>query len=274
MSHQDHDSEILSSIKHLIVDMDGVLYRGGQRLPGARRFLSYLVQKQMAFVLATNNSTQTPRQYIRKLAAMDIEVTEERIVTSALASALYLERVAGPGARVYAIGEEGLLSALRDRGFLLADQRAEYVVVGLDRQVTWDKLRTAALAIRAGATFIGTNPDTTLPTEQGLVPGNGAILAALETATEVSPLIIGKPRPTLLEMAMEHMGVGREGTAVVGDRLETDILGGRNAGITTVLVLSGITRREELEDSEYLPDLVFDSIEHFHRTWSEARQGY
>jgi 4-nitrophenyl phosphatase len=273
MSYHDKHAETLTSIQHLIVDMDGVLYRGGQRLPGARRFLRYLAQNQVPFVLATNNSTLTPQQYVRKLASMDIEVSEERIITSALAAALYLERVAGRGARVYPIGEDGLLSALSDRGFLLTHQGVEYVVVGLDRRLTWEKLSTAALAIRAGAAFIGTNPDTTLPTEEGLVPGNGAILAALETATQVPPVVIGKPQPTLLELAMQQLGVSSEGTAMVGDRLETDILGGKNAGVTTVLVLSGISHREELEASDYLPDLVFDNIGDFHRAWREAREG-
>ena len=273
MNQRNHNPEILSSVKHLIVDMDGVLYRGGERLPGARQFLSYLVETEVPFVLATNNSTLPPQQYVSKLAAMDIEVTEDHIITSALASAVYLERVAGPGARVYAIGEDGLFSALTDRGFLLADQGVEYVVVGMDRQLTWDKLRIAALAIRAGATFIGTNPDTTLPTEEGLVPGNGATLPALEAATGVSPLIIGKPQPTLLELALEHMGVSRQGTAIVGDRLETDILGGKNPVIPTVLFLSGIATREELEDSPYRPDLVFAGLYHFYRVWREQRAG-
>lgn len=271
MNQRSHDSEILRSIKHLIVDMDGVLYRGRERLPGAREFLTYLVDKQVPFVLATNNSTLTPRQYVDKLAAMEIEVTEDRILTSGLASALYLARVAAPGARVYAIGEDGLCSALIERGFALTDTDVEYVVVGMDRQLTWDKMRTAALAIRAGATFVGTNPDTTLPTEEGLVPGNGATLAALEAATGASPLIVGKPQPTLLELAMEQMEVGKEATAIVGDRLETDILGGKNAQIITVLVLTGITRREELESSSYPPDLLFENVGDFLESWRHQR---
>jgi 4-nitrophenyl phosphatase len=271
MSVTEHETKTLSSIKHLIVDMDGVLYRGGQRLPGARQFLGYLVEDQVPFVLATNNSMLSPREYVSKLAGMGMAVKEEQIITSAVATARYLERTAEPGTRIYAIGENGLLSALRERGFELADQGVQYVVVGMDRQLTWDKLRIATLAIRAGATFIGTNPDTTLPTEEGLVPGNGAGLAALEAATEVAPVIVGKPQPTLLEMAMEQMGVGKEGTAMMGDRLETDILAGKNAGLITVLTLGGVTRREELEHSSYQPDLVFDSLVDFLQLW--RRQG-
>jgi len=273
MSQRKHDSNVLRQISNLIVDMDGVLYRGQESLPGAREFLTYLVEAGVPFILATNNSTLTPGQYVAKLAGMGMEVTEDRILTSGQASALHVARVAPAGTKVYAIGEDGLFSALREEGFELTERDVQYVVVGLDRQLTWDKLRVAALAIRAGATFVGTNPDTTLPTEEGLVPGNGANLAALQAATGVTPLIIGKPQLTLLQLAMEKMGVSREGTAIIGDRLETDILAGRNAGITTVLVLSGIATREELEDSPYHPDLVFEGIGQFYRDWREQRTG-
>jgi 4-nitrophenyl phosphatase len=272
MNHREHDLERLGSIHGLIIDMDGVLYRGQQRLPGARGLVSYLVENDMPFVLATNNSTLTPQQYVAKLAAMDIQVTEKQILTSGQASALYLAKVAPPRTRVFAIGEDGLFAALKEEGFELAERAVSYVVVGMDRQLTWEKLRIAALAIRAGATFIGTNPDTTLPTEKGLVPGNGASLAALEAATDVPPVIIGKPQPTLLSLAMEKMGATREGTAIVGDRLETDILGGKNAGVTTVLVLSGISDREELDASPYQPDFVFENVGAFLQSWRQQRK--
>jgi 4-nitrophenyl phosphatase len=261
----------LRSMRNFIIDMDGVLYRGHERLPGASAFLTELNTEQIPFVMATNNSTLTPEQYVAKLAAMEIHVTPEHILTSGQAAALYLSRTASPEARIYAIGEDGLIAALKAEGFQPTEKDIEYVVVGMDRQLTWHKLRIAALAIRAGASFIGTNPDTTLPTEEGLVPGNGASLAALEVATGTAPLIIGKPQPTLLEMAMEKMGVTREGTAIIGDRLETDILGGKNAGIATVLVLSGITQPEELEDSPYQPHLVFHSIQEFYESWCHQR---
>lgn len=273
MSQRKHDVNVLRQISNLIVDMDGVLYRGQESLPGAREFLTYLVEAGVPFILATNNSTLTPGQYVAKLAGMGMEVTEERVLTSGQASALHIAQVAPAGTRVYAIGEDGLFSALRERGFELTEREVQYVVVGLDRLLTWDKLRVAALAIRAGATFVGTNPDTTLPTEEGLVPGNGANLAALEAATGVTPLIIGKPQPTLLQLAMEKMGVVQDGTAIIGDRLETDILGGKSAGITTVLVLSGITRREELKDSPYQPDLAFDDVGDFLESWRQQRTG-
>jgi 4-nitrophenyl phosphatase len=270
---REHHQERLASIENLIIDMDGVLYRGQERLPGARALLTYLVEQDLSFILATNNSTLTPQQYVAKLGAMDIQVAEQQILTSGQASALYLTKVAPPGTRVYAIGEDGLFAALKEQGFQLAEDDVSYVVVGMDRQLTWEKLRIATMAIRAGAIFIGTNPDTTLPTEEGLVPGNGAGLAAVEAATHVSPVIIGKPQPTLLSLAMEKMGVTTEGTAMVGDRLETDILGGKNAGVTTILVLSGISSREELEVSPYQPDFVFDDVGDFLRSWRDQRDG-
>lgn len=267
------DLEKLRAIKNLVIDMDGVLYRGQRRLRGAQGLLSHLHAEGVPFILATNNSTLTPRRYVAKLKAMDIQVTEDRILTSGQATALYLSQVAPPGARVYAIGEEGLISALKEQGFLLTDEDVDFVVVGMDRQLTYEKLKIAALAIRAGATFIGTNPDTTLPTEQGLLPGNGASLVALEAATDVSPLVIGKPQPTLLRLAMERMNAAPDTTAIIGDRLETDILGGKNADLTTILVLTGISMREELDVSPYQPDLVFEDIGHLLRAWRNRYRG-
>jgi 4-nitrophenyl phosphatase len=271
MDQEDQDLDKLRFIKALIIDMDGVLYCGQQRLPGARQFLTHLREQAIPFILATNNSTLTPQQYVAKLAAMDIEASEDHILTSGQATALYLSQAAPPGAKVYAIGEEGLILPLKEHGFHLADEEVDYVVAGLDRQLTYEKLETATLAIRAGATFIGTNPDTTLPTEQGLIPGTGATLAALESATGVSPLIIGKPQQILLELAMEKAGVASEDTAIIGDRLETDILGGKEAGLITILVLSGISDRQELATTPYQPDFVFDSIGDFHQAWRNRR---
>lgn len=265
------DLEKFRAIKNLIIDMDGVLYRGLEPLPGGREFLSYLRSEGVPFILATNNSTLTPRQYVAKLEAMDIQITEDHVLTSGQATALYLAQIASPSARVYAIGEEGLISALEEQGFVLTGQDVVFVVVGMDRQLTYEKLKIASLAIRAGATFIGTNPDTTLPTEEGLLPGNGASLAALEAATGVSPVVIGKPQPTLLRLAMERMKATPDITAIIGDRLETDILGGKNLGLTTILVLTGISHGDELDTSAYQPDLVFDDIGRFHEAWRGER---
>jgi 4-nitrophenyl phosphatase len=262
------DLDKLRSIKSFVIDMDGVLYRGQEPLPGAQDFLNHLQEQGVPFILATNNSTRTARQYVAKLRAMGIEVTEHHILTSAQAAALYLSQIASPRAKVYVIGEDGLISAVEEQGFLSTDKDVDLVVAGLDSQLTYEKLKIATLAIRAGASFIGTNPDTTLPSEEGLVPGSGAILAALEAATGVPPLIIGKPQPILLRLAMEKLGVTPDCTAIIGDRLETDILGGKEVDLITVLVLTGISDREELETSPFQPDLVFDDIGRFYQAWA------
>jgi 4-nitrophenyl phosphatase len=258
---------ILSHIHHLIVDMDGVLWRGDEPMSGLKEFFAFLRQNRVGFVLATNNASRTPEQYVAKLARFGVEVSPECVLTSSQAAAAYLATIAPPGTRVYAIGEEGVRRALEERGFVLASERAAYVVVGWDRQLTWDKLATAALLIHAGAGFIGTNPDTNFPTEQGPVPGNGAQLVALEAATGVAPVVIGKPEPRMYEEALRRMGAYSDTTAVLGDRLGTDIAGGVQAGLTTVLVLSGITTEADLAASSVQPDLVCADITELVQIW-------
>jgi 4-nitrophenyl phosphatase len=262
--------ERLASIQGFIIDIDGVLYRGGQPLAGAREFIEFLQAEGTPFLLLTNNSTRTPAQYVDKLRRMGIEVDEETTLTSAQATAIYLEQAA-PGARVYLIGEEGLRAEIAGRGFILAEEDVEFVVVGMDTHLTYDKLRMATLAIRRGATFIGTNPDRTFPSEEGIVPGCGAILAALEAATDVRPLVIGKPQRTMFDLALARMGTGQGTTAVLGDRLDTDILGGKEAGLLTILVLSGVTSRRDMENSSIVPDRVFEGLGQLRAAWQEAR---
>jgi 4-nitrophenyl phosphatase len=257
-----------TSINSLIIDLDGVLYRGGEAIVGAQEFIALLQREGVPFLLLTNNSTRTPGQYVKKLGEMGITIEESDVLTSAQATALYLEAIARPGARVYAIGEEGLRAALRDK-YTITEEGADFVVVGMDSQLTYERLRASTLLIRGGARFIATNPDKTLPTEEGLVPGNGAILAAFEAATGVAPFVVGKPEPAIFDLALARMGVGKEGAAVIGDRLETDILGGQRAGLSTILVLSGVTSRQELENSTIKPDLVFESVRQLYEVWSE-----
>ncbi|MCX7682664.1 MAG: HAD-IIA family hydrolase [Anaerolineae bacterium] len=262
--------ERLRSIRHLIVDMDGVLWHGDHPLPGLQEFFSFLYQKQIGFMLVTNNSSKTPDQYMRKLAGFGVEVTTANILTSAQATAAYLAGIAPPGSRIYAIGEDGVREALVDQGFVIADESgtgASFVVVGWDRHLTWDKLATAALLIQAGAGFIGTNPDVNYPTVHGRVPGNGAQLAALQVTTGVSPIVVGKPEVWLFREALRRMNAQPEHTAVLGDRLDTDILGGVRAGLTTILVLSGISTQAELAASPVKPDLVYTGIAELTQVW-------
>jgi len=252
----------LRDISAFIIDIDGVLYRGHQVLPGAREFIAFLRKRETPFLLLTNNSTRTPAQYVARLKGMGIPVEEEHIFTSAQATASWLRGIAKPGSRVYLIGMDGIREALLSAGFVISDDSAvDFVVVGMDTTVTYEKLKKATLAIRAGARFIGTNPDRSFPSEEGIIPGNGAILAAIEAATDLKPTVIGKPERAIFDAALEKLGSRREETAVIGDRLDTDILGGRRAGLKTILVLSGITDRETLARSPVKPDWVFESLQ-------------
>jgi 4-nitrophenyl phosphatase len=259
-----------SSIKSLIIDMDGVLYRGDKVIEGAKEFVALLQREGVPFLLLTNNSTRTPGQYVVKLAKMGIAVEEGDVLTSAQATALYMGKMAPPGTKVYLIGEQGLRVALREKGYTFAERGADFVVVGMDRQLTYEKLKIAALLIRGGAKFIGSNPDKTFPSEEGIIPGNGAILAALEVATGVAPFVVGKPEPAIFDLALARMGVGKEGAAVIGDRLDTDVLGGRRAGLITILVLSGAASRQELENSTIKPDLVFKDVGQLYEVWPKS----
>jgi 4-nitrophenyl phosphatase len=265
----------LLDIRHLIIDMDGVLWRGDEPLPGLPAFFAFLRQNDVAFVLATNNSSRTPEQYAAKLARFGVQVSVESVLTSALVSAAYLAEVAPSASRVFVIGEEGIQRALQEQGFILDDNgderhpEADYVVVGWDRNLSWEKLATASLLIHNGAGFVGTNPDTTYPTERGPVPGNGALLAALQTATGVEPFVTGKPEPWMYREALRRMDATAETTAMIGDRLDTDIAGAARAGLTTVLTLSGIATEEDLAAASIRPDLVCTDIRELTASWKE-----
>jgi 4-nitrophenyl phosphatase len=218
------------------------------------------------FALATNNASRTPEQYTAKLAGMGVAKRADEVLTSALATAECLDQRAaatGTSRRVFIIGEDGLCQALAERGFTrlgLYETGADYVVCGMDRGLSWDKLATATLNVRAGALLVGTNPDTSIPTERGISHGNGAILAALQAATGVSPLIIGKPEPIMYEQARHHLDARPEETVAIGDRLETDILGAVRAGLDSVLVLSGVTAPGDLARVDYAPTWVVPDI--------------
>jgi 4-nitrophenyl phosphatase len=261
------------TLRHLIVDMDGVLYRGYEPIPGTRDFVDFLREREIGFVLATNNSTRTPQQCVAKLAGMGVTVHADEVLTSSLATASYLASVATPGTRVFVVGQDGLRTALRDAGFDLVEDEAEYVIVGMDFTICYERLAQATLLIRAGAHFVGTNPDRTFPSERGIVPGAGSLLAFLEAATDVPPVTIGKPGTAMIDQALARMGARPNTTAMLGDRLETDILAGRRAGLLTLLVLSGVTDRALLAKSEIQPDLVFRDVAHLHAMWEEALRG-
>ena len=259
--------EALRDISALVIDMDGVLWRGDDPLPGLVGFFELLRERPIVFRLATNNASKSPRQYAEKLASMGVEVAPGDILTSAGVTAQHIAAIA-PGASVYAIGD-GTRQAVLDHGLHLSGGgQADFVAVGWDPKLTYKELSEATLLIRGGAKFIGTNPDLTWPSERGLVPGNGAILACLHAATDVEPFIIGKPERAMFDAALAAMGAELAHTAMLGDRLETDILGGQNAGLRTIWVLSGASGEAELAASPVKPDWVFKNIQELTRAWS------
>jgi 4-nitrophenyl phosphatase len=260
----------LAPIRALIIDMDGVLYRGDTPLDGLETFFAFLRAREIRFQLVTNNSTATPSMYVAKMARMGVQVTEGDILTSSLATADYLAARLPSGSQVYAIGEEGLKDALQRAGFRLGQRDPSAVVVGFDRDLTYAKLSVACLLIRAGVPFVATNPDITLPVPEGQVPGTGATLAALAAATETQPTMIGKPEPALMQQAMQRMEATVETTAAVGDRPETDILSAQRAGMLSILTLSGATDRERLATFDVQPDLVVRDIRALAEGWSSV----
>lgn len=260
----------LASLRALLIDLDGVLWRGRDPLPGVAEFFAFLTERGLRFLLLSNNSTRTPAYYVERLAGMGVAVTPATILTSSLATARYLTHAYPHGARVFMIGEGGLTAALQGAGFKIVEDDADLVVSGLDRSLTFDKLRRAALAIRAGAGFIGTNPDKTFPSDEGIIPGAGAILAALEAAVGRPPdRVVGKPAATMYEIALETLGLVRTQVGMLGDRLDTDIAGAQAAGMPSILVLTGVTTRAELTAASHQPDWVFPSLRELVEAWRQ-----
>lgn len=251
----------LRAMRGFIFDMDGVIYRGLEAVPGAAGFVANLRRAAIPFVYLTNNSSTPPDKVAARLAAMGIPTDPAEVLTSADVTAAEVSQAVA-GRRVLVIGEEGIRLALARNGFTLVEdhRQADAVVVGIDRQVTYARLREAALAIRRGAPFYATNTDRTLPTELGLAPGAGAIVGFLEIATDVRPIVFGKPSPGFFRHALHRLGAPAELTVAVGDRPETDILGGQAAGLRTLAVLTGAGTAGEFAAMQPPPDWVFPSL--------------
>ena len=263
----------LSQVHNLLIDLDGVLYRGQTRLAGGPELIAFLEKHGIRYLLVTNNSTSTPSQFVERLGSIGIRVPERLIMTSGVATAAYLATLAPPGTKVNVVGEEALARELQKRGFVAAGRDAQYVVCGWDRAVNFEKLKTACLAIRDGAIFIGTNPDKTYPLERDIIPGAGSILAALIAATDVEPIVVGKPEPIIIQQSLEALNASPEETAMLGDRLDTDILGGHRAGIATIMVLTGISTADEAVACEAPPDLVCQDLLELLRAWKVSLAG-
>jgi len=242
-----------------LIDMDGVIYRGNELIPGAAEFIGRLLQERIPFLFLTNNSQRTRRDVATKLQRLGMEVEESHIFTCAMATARFLAEQK-PRGTAYVIGEGGLLNALHRNGYSIVDHSPDYVVVGEGRTVTLETLETAVRLILGGAKLIATNLDPNCPTATGLRPGCGATVAYLEAVTGVKSFSVGKPSPVMMRAARKELRLATSETVMIGDTMETDILGGVQMGYHTILVLSGGTKSSDLDHHAYRPDLVLDSV--------------
>jgi NagD protein len=246
-------------IESWLTDMDGVLIHEGTPIPGAKEFLRKLRESGKPFLVLTNNSIYTPRDLSARLAGMGLEVPEECIWTSALATAKFL-RGQRPGGTAYVIGEAGLTTALYQAGYVLTDNNPDYVVLGETRTYSFEALTKAIRLINAGARFICTNPDETGPSTEGVLPATGSVAALITKATGVEPYFVGKPNPLMMREALNSAGAHSETAAMIGDRMDTDVVSGMEAGMETILVLTGLTGPDEVERFPYRPTRVVQSI--------------
>lgn len=255
----------MKSYSAYLIDLDGTIYRGSDRIPAAKRFVERLQAKHIPFLFLTNNTTKTPAAVAENLSKNhDIHVQADQIYTPSLATVSYLKaKNQGDlsGKTVYVIGEIGLVSALLGAGMKLAEQNPDYTVVGLDYDVTYHKFEVATLAVRAGSTFIGTNADTNLPNERGLVPGAGSVISLVEHATQQRATYIGKPEAIIVNAALAVLGQEAENTLIVGDNYETDIRAGINAGVDSLLVYTGVSKPEVVAQKVIQPTHQVNSLD-------------
>jgi len=250
---------IPSHIKALILDMDGVIWRSDTPIGALPEIFRRIEERGIKYVFATNNGTKTPDQYVSTLATLGVNVDASQVVTSALGVAHMLAQKFPRGSKAFMIGEDGVRMALQEKGFEVLStenaQEAQFFVIGIDRQVNFDKMREATLLVRRGIPFYATNPDKTFPTPRGEIPGAGAWISVITTATEIEPVYAGKPFPFMMELSLERLGTKKEETLVVGDRLETDIAAGQAVGCPTALVLSGVSTKAQA--NKWKPEIDF-----------------
>jgi NagD protein len=246
-----------------LIDMDGVIYRGHELIPGADRFIAGLRADNVPFLFLTNNSQRTQRDVALRLRRLGIEAEEEHVFTCAMATARFLAQQK-PQGTAFVLGEGGLLTALHANGYAIVDRDPDYVVVGEGRTFSFEMAEAALNMIRAGANLVATNLDPNCPTQAGMRPGCGALVALLESAGGVKAFSVGKPSPVMMRAARKELGLAADQTVMIGDTMETDILGGVQLGYHTVLVLSGSTRRIDLIHYAYRPDMIVESIADLH----------
>ncbi len=246
-------------MKNYISDMDGVLVKGQTIVPGADDFIDRLKAKKAKFLVLTNNSLYTPRDLAHSLKSKGLDIDEKIIFTSAIATAQFLHSQR-PNGTAFVIGEIGLTTAVHEIGYVITDDHPDYVVLGETNTYNQEQITKAIRLISRGSRFIATNPDTSGPTEEGIAPGCGAMASLIESATEISPLFIGKPNPLMMRSALNYLGVHSENTVMIGDRMDTDIITGVQSGMETILVLSGITKIEDVTKYPYLPARIVESV--------------
>jgi NagD protein len=246
-------------IRSWLMDMDGVLVHEEEAIPGADRFLARLRERELPFLVLTNNSIYTRRDLAARLRASGLEVPEESIWTSALATARFLEDQR-PGGTAFVIGEAGVTTALHQAGYTMSERDPDYVVLGETRTYSFERITRAIRLIDRGARFIATNPDPTGPTTEGPVPATGSVAALISRATGVQPYFVGKPNPLMMRSALNAIDAHSEDTAMIGDRMDTDIVAGLEAGLEAILVLTGVTSPQEAERHPYRPSRIVDSV--------------
>ncbi|MCB1019597.1 MAG: HAD family hydrolase [Bryobacterales bacterium] len=242
-----------------LIDMDGVIYRGVEAIPGAADFINYLTEERVPYLFLTNNSAYAQLDVVAKLRKFDIDTTTEHVYTSALATAEFVSQQR-PGGAAFVIGEGGLLNALNQVNYAISSEHADYVIVGEGRTMNFEVMERAHRLIEKGAQLISTNADTWCPTDSGPRPGCGAIVALLESATGRTAYHVGKPNPFMMRLARKKLGLRTDEVTMIGDTMETDIRGAVDLGFRSVLVLTGSTRREDLKNYPYAPTVVAESI--------------
>lgn len=249
----------MSTKKSYLLDMDGVLVRGNQAIPGAQQFIEKLLEKEARFAILTNNPIFTQRDLQYRLKNIGLDVPYGNIFTSAMATAQFLHTQM-PNGSAYVIGESGLTVAMHDIGYVMTDKDPDYMVLGETTNYNFEQISIAIRLVAAGARFIATNPDASGPSEKGIVPACGAMAALIEKATGIQPYYIGKPNPLMMRAALRYVGAHSEETVMIGDRMDTDVVAGMESGLETVLVLSGVTLESEIEKYPYRPNRVRKSV--------------
>ncbi|HYW96566.1 MAG TPA: HAD-IIA family hydrolase [Bacteroidales bacterium] len=253
------DIEKIKNKKGFICDMDGVIYHGNRLLPGVKEFVQWLKDEKKNFIFLTNSSERTPRELQEKLSRLGIEVDRSHFYTSALATAAFLASQK-PRGSAYIIGEAGLINALYNVGYTMNNVDPDYVVMGESRSYSYERIEHSVNLVIRGAKLVGTNPDTTGPVENGIAPATKALISPIELATGKSAYFVGKPNPLMMRIALKKLGLTREESIIIGDRMDTDIIAGIESEIDTCLVLSGITSREMIDTFAYQPHFVLSGV--------------